>query len=325
MQATKLWISSLTATLLVASLPSRAFAGADSWPQRTVRVIVPFAAGSDPAARAFAEGLAKRWKQSVVIENRPGAEGMIGVSAFTSVKDDHTLFYFSAAPITTFPLLHARLPYDPALDLVPIASAAEPVISIAASESLNTNSLDALAALARAQPGKLNYYALNGGSFAILLPGFVKSAGLDMVQVSYRDNSLGIQDLVAGRIHVMMSSLLASLPLAQAGKIRLLAVTNKNRAGIAPEVPTAIEAGYPQLEFEGLQGFFGARGMTAERQDRIAADIRAVASDPAVAEPLAAGAYFARGSTPAEFAAAIQVQRAQLASLAKLTGIKPAP
>jgi tripartite-type tricarboxylate transporter receptor subunit TctC len=227
--------------------------------------------------------------------------------------------------MTTFPLLHARLPYDPARDIVPISSVAEPVITLAASGSLNTNSLDALVALARAQPGKLNYYAFNGGSFAILLPGFVKSAGLDMVQVSYRDSGLGIQDLIAGRIHVMMSSLLTSLPLAQAGKIRLLAVTNKNRTAIAPEVPTAIEAGYPQLEFEGLQGFFGPRGMPAERQDRIAADIRAVAADPAVAEPLAAGAYFVRAGTPAQFAASIEEQRAQMASLAKLTGIKPAP
>ncbi len=158
-----------------------------------------------------------------------------------------------------------------------------------------------------------------------MLPGFVKSAGLDMVQVSYRDSSLGIQDLIAGRVHVMMASLLTTLPLAQSGKVQLLAVTNKNRAALAPEVPTAIEAGYPQLEFEGLQGFFGPRDMPAERKDRIAADVRAVAADPAVAVPLGARAYFARASTPAEFAASIEAQRAQLASLAKLTGIMPAP
>src|SRR5262249_58767419 len=134
--------------------------------------------GGARAARAFAEQLAKRWKQPVVIENRPGAEGMIGVSAFTSTKDDHALFYFSAAPITTFPLLHARLPYDPARDIVPISSAAEPVISVAASESLNTGSLDALVALARTQPGKLNYYAFNGGSVAIFLPRLGHGTGL---------------------------------------------------------------------------------------------------------------------------------------------------
>jgi tripartite-type tricarboxylate transporter receptor subunit TctC len=319
------WTAALTVTSIVAFAVAAMPAKADPWPQRTVRLIVPFAAGADPGVQAFAEPLAKRWKQPVVIENRPGAEGMIGVSAFTSMKDDHVLLYYSAAAMTTFPLLHARLPYDPARDIVPISSAVDAAISVAVPESLNTSSLDALVALARAQPGKLNYYAFQGGSFAILLPGFAKSVGLDMVQVSYRDGSLGIQDLVAGRIHVMMSSLLTQLPLARAGKIRLLAVTNKNRPAIVPEVPTAIEAGYPQLEFEGLQGFFGPRGMPAERQDHIAADIRAVAADPAVADPLAAGGYSARASTPAEFAASIEAQRAQLASLAKLTGIKHVP
>src|SRR5258707_498289 len=142
MRARKFWILSLTATLVIAVLPSRTLAGADSWPQRTAGLMVAFGAASDPAARAFAEHLAKRWNQPVVIENRPGAEGMIGVAAFTSMKDDHVLLYFSAAPMTTFPLLHAKLPYDPARDIVPISSAAEPAISIAASESLNTNSLD---------------------------------------------------------------------------------------------------------------------------------------------------------------------------------------
>ena len=122
----------------------------------------------------------------------------------------------------------------------------------------------------------------------ILLPGFVKSEGLDMVQVSYRNAGLGMQDTVSGRIHVVMTSLTTALPLVRTGKLRLLAVTNKHRAPLAPDVPTAIEAGYPQLAFDGLQGFFGSRNMPAERRDRIAADISAVAADPAVADPLTA-------------------------------------
>ncbi len=312
----------LFATLGIAS----SFAVAQPWPQRTVRVIVPFAAGGgDAAVRAFTEPLAKRWKQPVVIENRPGAEGMIGVAAFTSTRDDHTLLFYSAAAITTFPVTHEKLPYDPARDLVPISSVVDASVSIAVSESLKVNSLAELVTLARAQPGKLNYYPNNGGSFAILLPGFVKSEGLDMVQVSYRETSLGVQDLVAGRVHVMMASLLVSLPLARSGKVRLLAVTNGNRSAIAPDVPTAIEAGYPQLAFDGLQGFFGPRDMPIERRDRIAADVQAVAADPAVVEPLTAVGYLPRASTPSDFASAIEKQRVQLASLAKLIGLKPMP
>ena len=148
--------SVLAASFVIGLIATTTTVAAEPWPQRPVRVIVPFAAGSDPAVRAFAEPLAKRWKQPVVIENRSGAEGMIGVSAFTSMKDDHVLFFFSAAPITTFPLLHARLPYDPARDIVPISSARN-LSSRLRRRSPNTNSLDALVALAVRSP-QLNYY-----------------------------------------------------------------------------------------------------------------------------------------------------------------------
>jgi tripartite-type tricarboxylate transporter receptor subunit TctC len=293
------------------------------WPQRTVCVIVPFSAGTDAPARAFAEQLAKRWKQPVVVENRPGAEGLIGVAAFTGTRDDHTLLYYSAAAITTLPITHAKLPYDPVRDIVPISSAVDAAITIAVPESLKIGSLAELVTLARAQPGKLNYYPVSGGSFMIVLPGFLKSEGLDMVQVSYREASLGLQDAVVGRVHVLMSSLATALPLVRSGKLRLLAVTNKRRAPLMPEVPTAIEAGYPKLTFDGLQGFFGPRDMPVERRARIAAEIRAVATDPAVGDPLATIGLVARGSTPDEFAAAIQEQRADLAALAKLIDMKP--
>jgi tripartite-type tricarboxylate transporter receptor subunit TctC len=317
--------AALTAALTMGFGLSASLAAADDWPHRTVRVITPFSAGTDSQLRVFAEPLAKRWKQSVVIENRPGAEGVIGVAAFTALRDDHTLLYYSAAPISTFPLTHENLAYDPTRDIVPISSAVDGIVAISATESLGIGSLIELVKLAHAQPGKLNYFPVNGGSFSILLPAFVKSEGLDMVQVNYREASIGIQDLAAGRIHIVMTSLLSSLPLVRSGKIRWLAVTNRQRASIAPDVPTAIEAGYPQLAFEGLQGFFGPRDMPTERRARIAADVTAVAADPTVGDPLASLGYFTRGSTPAEFAAAIEAQRVQMATLAKVIGLKPVP
>jgi len=324
MRKTRNRVAIPAATFIAALALSAWPAAAETWPQRTVHVIVPFAAGGDAIIRLFAEPLAKRWKQPVVVENRPGAEGMVGVSAFTGMHDDHVLLFFSAAAITTFPLIHERLPYDPARDIVPISSAADTTVSLEASESLKTSSLDAFVAVARARPGKLNYYGQNGGSFALLLPGFVKSAALDMIQVYYREPALAYQDLAMGRIHLMMATLGGAISRAQSGAVRLLAVTNKRRAVLAPELPTMIEAGYPELEFEGLQGFFGPRDMPAGRQNRIAADVRAVAADPGVAGPLAAVGIYVRGSTPAEFAAAIEEQRAKMASLAKSLGTVPA-
>jgi tripartite-type tricarboxylate transporter receptor subunit TctC len=315
--------SVLAVSIVIGLIATTTTAAAEPWPERPVRLIVPFAAGTDGAARPFAEQLGKRWKQPVVIENRPGAEGLIGVSAFTSTRDDHTLLYYSAAAITTLPLTRGKLPYDPARDLVPISSAIDAAIAISVPTSLNISSLSMLVSAARAEPGKLNYYPVNGGSFMIVLPAFVKSEGLDMVHVSYREASLGMQDAAAGRVHVVMTSVASTLPLVRSGKLRMLALTNRRRFPLVAEVPTAVEAGYPQLSFDGLQGFFGPRDMPPERRERIAADVRAAAAESIVAEPLASIGFIARGSTPTEFAAAIEEQRVDLAALAKLVGLKP--
>jgi tripartite-type tricarboxylate transporter receptor subunit TctC len=296
---------------------------ADSWPQRPVRIVVPVGAGGGPdlTARLFAERLAQRWKQPVVVENRPGADGLTGVSGFAGMRDDHVLLFFAAAPISSFPVIYDKLPYDPR-DLVPIASATDTFLTVAASASLEIRSLAELVAFARARPGSLNYNPV-AGALPYVFAGFLKGAGLDMVLVPYREYSLAAHDLAEGHIQVMISTMTLVLPQARAGKVRLLAVTNSKRAPIAPEVPTATEAGYPDLAFEGLLGFFGTRDMPSELRDRISADIREVASDPAIADRLAAVGQIARGSTGTEFAAAIEAQRAQIASIVQSIGLKP--
>jgi tripartite-type tricarboxylate transporter receptor subunit TctC len=298
---------------------------AEPWPQRAVRIVVPVSAGigTDVAARLFAERLAERWKQPAVIENRPGADGLIGTAAFANMRDDHALLYWNSAVFTLYPLLQDKLPYDPRRDIVPISSATINSFVIAVSNHLKTSSLRALVDAARSQPSKLNYNA-GAGESPYLFGGFLKSAGIGMVLVPYRELNLAIQDLTEGRLDVSMPLLTSVLPLAQAGKVKLLAVTNERRAPIAPEVPTAIEAGFPELSFEGLAGFFGSRDMPVDRQERIAADIRAVAADPVFAARLAAIGQTARGSTPAEFSAAIELRRSRMVATMKLVGNKAA-
>src|SRR5262249_57935488 len=127
-----------------------------------------------------AERLAERWKQPVVVENRPGADGMMGVNAFVAMRDDHTLLFSFAAPISLWPMLYEKLAYDPARDLVPVAAAADNFLSVTASASLNVGSLGGLVPLARSQPGKLNYNAA-AGALPCLFPGFLQTAGLDIV------------------------------------------------------------------------------------------------------------------------------------------------
>jgi tripartite-type tricarboxylate transporter receptor subunit TctC len=294
---------------------------AEPWPQRAVNLIVPFGSGSGPdvAARIYAEQLAVRWKQPVVVDNRTGAEGLIGVSAFAGTRDDHTLLFSPAAPITVYPFTQVKIPYDPDRDLVPLSSAANTFGVIAVTTSANVRSIPELVELARAQPGKLNW-ASGGGAFPILIAGFAKGANLDLVRVFYRQPNLASQDLAEGRIQILASSLTPLLPIAQSGKVHLLAVTNKTRAPIAPDVPTAIEAGHPELEFDGLTGFFGWRNMPPELRDRIAADVRAVAAEAGVAEQLAKVGQIVHASTPAEFARDIDEQRGRISSIVRLLG-----
>jgi tripartite-type tricarboxylate transporter receptor subunit TctC len=294
----------------------------DLWPQRTVHLIVPIGVGSAPdvAARVFAERLAARWRQAVVVENRPGAEGLLGATAFAAAPDDHTLLFSPAAPISVFPLTHAKLPYDAAGDFVPISAAIDTFGSIAVCSCLQAASLAELVAIGRARPGELNW-ASGGGAFSVLVSGFAKTSGVDMVEVPYREQNTAVRDLAEGRIQVLATSLTAVLPLAQAGKIRILAVTNARRSPMLQGVPTALEAGHPELKFEGLIGFFGPRGMTAARRNRIAADIRAVA-DAALIERLGAAAQLVRTSTPEEFAGEIEEQRAAMAAIVELAGAR---
>ena len=202
---------------------------AEPWPQRTVKVIVPSPAGVavDVSARLFAEQLSARWGQPVVIENMPGADGTLAAKEFVKRGDRHTLLYSFAGLITINPLSREKLPYDPTRDLVPIATSSDNFLAIAVSSKLQVASLRDLVTLARSQPTKLNWAATPGLPF-FALSGFQKSTGLEMVYVSYRDFNPALVDLGEGRIEVAATGLMQLLSQQQAGKVRVLAVMNKN-------------------------------------------------------------------------------------------------
>src|SRR5262245_7120385 len=269
------------AIVLPFTLPHSA-AQAQTWPQKTVRFIIPLppGSGSDVAGRLYGERLAERWGQPVVVENRQGADGIPAVTAFLSAGDNHTFLLSFAGVITINPLVHERLPYDPAKDLVPITPMVDNFLGVSATASLNANSVADLIKAAKAQPGKLNWAATPGLPHYILLA-LQKSAGLDLVQVSYRDFAPAYQDLNQGRLHVAGTGVPTLVPHHRAGTAKLILVTNRERAPQAPEVPTAREQGHPELTFEGTVGLFGWRDMPGSLRERIAADIRAVAADQA--------------------------------------------
>ena len=314
-----LFALSLVAPLVLSAAPSPA---QQAWPQRPVRFIVSLGpgAGVDIGTRLLADKLSPRWGQPVVVENRPGGDAIVAISAVVSARDDYTLLATPTSSFTAHPYIHDNLPYKPA-DILPIARVSNTLIAISVPASLNVGSLKELAALAKAQPGKLNWAGVTG-ALDFLFAGFLKSAGLDMTKVPYRNPVEAANDLGEGRVQVYVSAMTIVRPQLQAGKVKLLAMTNTVRAPTAPDVPTAREAGYPELTLDGLVGFFGPPGMPLALRERIAGDVKAVA-DPAIGARLADTGQVLNVGGPAEFGAATDEQRAQIAAIAKELGIKP--
>lgn len=295
-----------------------------TWPQRPVKFILSLGPGSgaDIGARLYADRLTRLWGQPVVVENRPGGDGVIAINAVISARDDHTLLWGPTANFVGHPYSLDKMPYDPN-ELVPVARISGTVVTISAPVTMNVGSLNELIARAREQPGKMNW-ATAVTMTDIILEGFLKSSGIDMAHVRYKDAVGAVNDLIENRIQMYSSAYAIVRAQALAGRVKLLAVQSRNRVpGL--DLPTVSELGFPGLNFEGLVGIIAARssGLSSAARDRIAADVKTVSADPLVAERLAATAQINIPGTSAEFAASIEEQVAQLAASAKLLGIKP--
>jgi tripartite-type tricarboxylate transporter receptor subunit TctC len=308
----------LLATLALGAQPS----ATQTWPHRTVKFIVTLGPGSgtDIGTRLLADRLSKRWAQPVVVENRPGGDGIVAISTFVGANDDHVLLAAPSGSFTAHPFIYKTLPYRPA-DLVPIARVSNTIVVVAVPASLQVKSLADLVAMARAQPGKLNWSGATGTN-EFLFAAFLKDADLSMSKVPYRNPVEAINDLATGRIQVNVTAFAIARPQLQAGKVKLLAVTNTVRAPIMPEVPTVTEAGYPDLAFDGLVGFFGPPDMPNRIRESIAADVRET-FDSVVEERLNLTGQAPNFGGPTDFAAAIEQQRARLAVAARALGIVP--
>jgi tripartite-type tricarboxylate transporter receptor subunit TctC len=296
---------------------------AQTWPQRPVKFLVTLGPGSgiDIGTRLLADRLSKRWGQPVVVENRPGGDGLVAISAMIAAQDDHVLLASPTSSFTAHPFVYKNLPYKPE-DLQPIARVSNTIIVMAVPADLPVKSLAELVALARAQPGKLNW-AGTTGAIDFLVAGFLRTAGLSLSKVPYRNQVEAANDLAAGRIQLNETAYAIVRPQLQAGKIKLLAVTNGVRAPVLPDVPTVTEAGYPDLALDGLVGFFGPPEMPLPLREHIAADVGEVGADPAIAARLNDTGQLPNFGGPAEFHAAIELQRARVAAAAKELGIVP--
>ncbi len=309
----------MAALVVLSSQPSSA--QAQNWPQRNVRLILPFGAGSatDAAARLLSDRLAARWGKAVVVENRPGGDGLVAINAFTSAADDHVLLYASSASFMAHPYTQEKVPYDLERDLLPIAQVSHTVLSVGVPAATDFKTIGDFVAGARATPDKYNVAGAAGvPEFA--LDAFVKNQGLKVTKVPYRDVVQAGRDLGEDRIQLLVSSFAVVRPLVEASKVRVVALGG--RSAVAPNVPSVADAGYPDLGVQTTSGFYGPAGMPLDLRKRIAADVIAAASDPTISERIAATGQDMVPAGPEELAQTLRRQADQAAAVAKVLGLQ---
>jgi tripartite-type tricarboxylate transporter receptor subunit TctC len=313
-------VAAVLALLVVMGAPP---AQAQNWPTRAVKFIVPFGpgAGADIGARLFAEKLQAKWGQPVVIENKPGGDGIIAIQAFLGANDDHVLMFGPSGGFVVHPFNYTKLPYNQA-DLIPIARVSNTILAVAVKKDAPYNNIKEFTEAARAAPGTFNS-GLVQGITELTFWGYQHHEKLQITQVPYRDINLAPVDLGEGRIQVVMTALAIVQPQWRAGRIKLIAVTNKDRVKAAPEVPTAREQGYPSLEIEGMAGLFGIKSMSEQLKEKIAADVREATADGSISGRLEATGQIVNIGGPKEFAASIAEQSANVAAVVKAIDFKP--
>ena len=315
----------LMAAAFVASMPAYLpSADAQTWPNKTVKFVVPLgpSSGADITARLVADRLQAKWGQPVVVENRAGGDGLVGIQAFLTANDDHTLFFGPTAAYTAHPYMRTSVPYN-AADIIPIVRTTVTVVAIAVPTSLGVNSLKDLVDRAKKEPGKMNWSAVTGLN-DFQFGAFVKVTGMDMVKVPYRDLNQAVNDLGEGRIQVYSAAYVTIRPAIESGKVKALAINNTVRAPMLPDIPTAREAGFPTLEFDGLVGIHGVAAVTQATRTKIMNDTIEALKDPTIAQRLTTGGTVVMPGTTEEFAKAIENQKVVAAQTAKVLGITAA-
>jgi tripartite-type tricarboxylate transporter receptor subunit TctC len=294
-------------------------AAAQSYPSKPIRLIVPFAAGggNDNVARLVGKRLADGLGQPVLVDNRPGAGGVVGAElAAKSAPDGYTLFLGGVGSHAINPNLHEKLPYDPIKDFAPVALLAQAPLVLVVHPSVPANSVAELTAYARAHPGKLNFASNgNGSSSQLAAVMFDSMAGVEMVHVPYKGLSPALADLLSGQVQLMFSSVVAILPHIKAGKLRGLAVTGAKRLASLPELPTIAESGLPGYEASSWYGILAPAGTPRDIVMKLNAGLAKALEQPEVRNSLLAEGAEPVGGSPEAFAAHIRAEKERLGKL----------
>ena len=314
--------AALTGALLMLGAAS---ASAQWNPTRAVRLIVPYSSGTatDTTSRAVAQKLSETFGQQVIVDNLPGANGIVGTEALAkSPKDGHTLGMVAANHVVT-PALYRKLPYDTLRDFTPVTIlGAVPFISVV-HPSLPAKSVKELIALAKASPGQLLYSSAGNGSPPHLSGELLKMmAGIDIVHVPYKGMAPGLTDVIAGQVSLMFPAISAGLPQASAGKLRALAVTSLKRSPAAPQLPTMDESGLKGYEVYSWIGIMGPAGLSKDIVTRLHAEANRIVKLPDVSQRFGTLGIDIIGTTPEEFSRIMQTDLVKFGKLVKASGAK---
>jgi tripartite-type tricarboxylate transporter receptor subunit TctC len=299
---------------------------AQTWPTKTVRIVIPYPAGGglDALGRQIADKLATRWAQSVVVENRPGSATFVGaVQVARSEPDGHTILLTSDSTVSINPYIFAKLPYDPQKDFVPITNLMFMNFLLTAHRALQVNTVSELIALARAKPSVLNYASYGNGSQPHLIMEMLKAnAKIDVVHIPYKGGPQAVMAAVAGQVGLAVSSIPTSLPHVETGVLKPLAFGGTQRSPHLPNVPTFAELGYSDVGAYAWYGMFLPAGTPQAVVKRIYQDVKDIMNEPRFrAEQIALG-YDMIANSPEEFAAYLRTEGETRAKAVKVSGIK---
>lgn len=314
----------LASTLLVC-LPLVAAAQASDFPTKAIRIVVPFPPGgaTDAAARLVAVKMAEHWGQPVLVDNRAGAGGNVGSDLVAkSPADGYTLVMGVTGSHAINTSLYARMPYDPVADFVAVSQVAVVPNVLVVHPSVPAKNLAELMALAKKEPGKLNYASLGNGTAAHLGMEMLKSAaGVDITHVPYKGSAPAVSDLLGGQVQMMVDGLPSALPHIKAGTLRAIALTSLHRAPSLPDLPTIAET-YPGFYADAWSGLFAPKGTPQPVVDKLSAEVQRILKLPEVREKLAALGAEPVGSTQKEFTAHVKKEIDKWAKVVKTSGAK---
>ncbi len=298
----------INALLLGTACLLSAHATAQGFPNKPVKLIVPYSAGGpvDGVARGYAERLSKEWGQPVLVDNRAGANEVIAADMVAkSPADGYTILWGADPTFSTNQFLFRKLPYNPLTDLIPVSRVTFVNMALIVDGRLPVNNMKEFVALIKANPGKYNYGSAGAGSAVhVHFDAFLKQEGLEMPHIAYKGIAPAVQDMLGGQVHAMMAGITAATPHLASGKMKILAINGNKRAKMIPNVPTFAEAGFPNTQSYFFIGLTVPKGTPKPVVDAMASANRKVLADPAFVEKvLDPYAFEPQAETPEQFAA----------------------